>query len=237
NSALRRLKRYLEIVRVEMHPGGQAQPAAEAPVLGAELHKRFWVEDRQAVSRFLESVARENLEFHTGVAHSKLHVGDHAEPGTLALSGSAEASQKGEPRRLKPSLLISLNALLTSLDGNLSNLLTVDLIGPFDRRSPTRMKRHRGSVGQYRKQLPSLGEGMDSLLDPLNPKSGLDHWDNEHTDVRGSVLHQGDPGDGAPLKKSHAGSVPAYKKELREVNRLLLDLLTELDHRKVQWTS
>ncbi|KAG0423903.1 hypothetical protein HPB47_000341 [Ixodes persulcatus] len=126
NSALRRLKRYLEIVRVEMHPGGQAQPAAEAPVLGAERHKWFWVEDRQAVSRFLESVARENLEFHTGVAHSKLHVGDHAEPGTLALSGSAEASQKGEPRRLKPSLLISLNALLTSLDGNLSNLLTVE---------------------------------------------------------------------------------------------------------------
>ncbi|CAN7989772.1 unnamed protein product, partial [Ixodes pacificus] len=124
NSALRRFKRYLEIVRVKMHPGGQAQPAAEAPVPGAERHEWFRVEDRQAVSSFLESVARENLEFPTGVAYSKLHVGDHAEPGTLALSGSAEASQKEEPRRLAPSLLSSLNALLTSLDGNFSNLLT-----------------------------------------------------------------------------------------------------------------
>ncbi|KAG0423902.1 hypothetical protein HPB47_000340 [Ixodes persulcatus] len=159
-------------------------------------------------------------------------------PGTIYRIDNLGATFRHEVLQLSPfNAVFSSVTIIAKHKNQYAQEMLESLAIEENEATPTRMKRHRGSVGQYRKQLPSLGEGMDSLLDPLNPKSGLDHWDNEHTDVRGSVLHQGDPGDGAPLKKSHAGSVPAYKKELREVNRLLLDLLTELDHRKVQWTS
>ncbi|CAN7942551.1 unnamed protein product, partial [Ixodes hexagonus] len=226
--ALRRLKRYLEIVRVKMHPAGVAQPAAEESQAGNERHRRFRVEDRPAVSRFLESVAKENREFHTGVAQSKLHVGANAGHEALDLSASPEVLREAEedPGRLPPSLLSSLDSLLATLDRNFSNMLAVQPPG-----APGFML-----LSEQRKH-PGLGEDLDSLMRPLDTEKSPDHWDQEHTAVRASVLHQGGTGEDRSLKNSHGGKLPAYRKELGEVNRLLTDLLFELNRRKAQWTS
>lgn len=175
------------------------------------------------MSRFLDPVPKQNQEFHTAVAQSKLHVGDDAD---LELVGKPDTTSG---KQLPLSLFSSFNSLLSRLDSNLSNLLTV---GPINSGGQVLPKKRRSSA-----ELPRLGDGLDSLVVPLDTKKGRGRWEQSQGNAKASILHQVGDTDTEALKESHGGNLPGYKEELREVNQLLAQLLFELNRRKAQWAS
>lgn len=257
NKVLRRLKRYLEIVRVKVHPG-------EAKTLDA-----LTVGDREnpnniPTSQFLEPVPHDNREFHTGVAQSKLHASRDSvlKPRPLQTNPNRrlKGKEKGRPNTgqgpgsadipvdIPPSLLESLSSLLSSLDTGLADIVAGAAHSNGSSRTLVRRERpiiEEHLVQQHPEKLP---HGMEELVEQLDRKSKR-KWAYEKTDALGEMHHVShlapnengvistNERDTQVLKKIHHYNVPAYKHELREAREMLEKLQSELDKRKTRWMA